>query len=75
MTLEFTLNRGACADVATDCIVVGAFTDGTLTPAARSLDGDGRLAALAARGDLSGATGRSAANFPARRPDTKAQAR
>ena len=60
MTLEFTLNRGACADVATDCIVVGAFTDGTLTPAAQSLDGEGRLAALAARGDLSGATGRSA---------------
>ena len=59
MTLEFTLNRGAPAEVATDCIVVGAFTDGALTPAAQSLDGEGRLAALAARGDLPGTTGRS----------------
>jgi len=59
MTLEFTLNRVAPADVATDCIVVGAFSDGALTPAAQALDCDGRLAALAARGDIPGATGRS----------------
>ncbi|MDH5830302.1 leucyl aminopeptidase [Luteimonas sp. M1R5S18] len=59
MTLEFTLNRAAPATAATDCIVVGAFSDGTLTPAAQALDGEGRLAALAARGDVSGATGRS----------------
>ena len=59
MTLEFTLNRGPAADVATDCIVVGAFTGGALTPAAQSLDREGRLAALAARGDVSGAAGRT----------------
>jgi leucyl aminopeptidase len=59
MTLEFTLNRGPAAEVATDCIVVGAFTGGALTPAAQSLDREGRLAALAARGDVSGATGRT----------------
>ena len=59
MTLEFTLNHVAPADVATDCIVVGAFSDGALTPAAQALDGEGRLAALAARGDIPGATGRS----------------
>ncbi|WP_202844405.1 leucyl aminopeptidase [Luteimonas saliphila] len=59
MTLEFTLNRTAPADAATDCIVVGAFSDGSLSPAALALDGEGRLAALASRGDISGATGRS----------------
>src|SRR5690606_22954397 len=59
MTLEFTLNRAAPADAATDCIVVGAYSDGSLTPAAQALDGEGRLAALAGRGDISGATGRS----------------
>lgn len=36
MTLEFTLNRGPAADVATDCIVVGAFTGGALTPAGKN---------------------------------------
>ena len=59
MTLEFTLNRASAAAAATDCVVVGAFSDGTLTPAAQALDGEGRLAALIARGDISGATGRS----------------
>jgi len=59
MTLEFTLNRSAAATAATDCVVVGAFSDGTLTPSAQALDGEGRLATLLARGDISGATGRS----------------
>ena len=60
MTLEFTLNRAAPAGATTDCIVLGAFADGSLTPAAQALDGEGRLAALVARGDISGATGRHA---------------
>ncbi|HSR64922.1 MAG TPA: leucyl aminopeptidase [Xanthomonadaceae bacterium] len=62
MSLEFTLNRAAPASAAVDCVVVGAFADNSLTPAAQALDAasGGRLAALAARGDLSGKTGRTA---------------
>ncbi|HRO27888.1 MAG TPA: leucyl aminopeptidase [Luteimonas sp.] len=59
MTLEFTLNRAAPGGALADCVVVGAFSDGSLTPAAQALDGEGRLAALATRGDLSGATGKT----------------
>jgi leucyl aminopeptidase len=62
MSLEFTLNQAAPADTAADCVVVGAFADGTsasLTPTARALDAasGGRLAALVSRGDISGKTG------------------
>jgi leucyl aminopeptidase len=66
MSLEFTLNQAAPAETATDCIVVGAFAGGnaggapaTLSPAAQALDAasGGRLAALLARGDISGKTG------------------
>ena len=62
MTLEFTLNTEAPATVATDCVVVGAWADGSLTPAAQAIDAasGGRLKALLARGDLSGKTGRTA---------------
>jgi leucyl aminopeptidase len=62
MTLEFTLNHDAPAAARTDCIVVGAFADNTLTPAAQAIDGasGGRLAALLARGDVSGKTGKTA---------------
>jgi leucyl aminopeptidase len=62
MTLEFTLNHDAPATAHTDCIVVGAFADSSLTPAAQAIDGasGGRLAALLARGDVSGKTGRTA---------------
>ena len=62
MTLEFTLNTEAPATVATDCVVVGAWADGSLTPAAQAIDtaSGGRLKALLARGDLSGKTGRTA---------------
>ncbi|MGY1408679.1 MULTISPECIES: leucyl aminopeptidase [unclassified Luteimonas] len=59
MTLEFTLNRSTAGATGTDCVVVGAFSDGSLSPAAQALDGEGRLAALVTRGDISGATGRS----------------
>jgi len=59
MALEFTLNHVAPAAATVDCLVVGAYADHTLTPAAQALDAasGGRLAALAQRGDLSGKTG------------------
>ncbi|NYZ62121.1 leucyl aminopeptidase [Luteimonas deserti] len=62
MTLEFSLNHAAPADLATDCLVVGVFADGPLAGAAAALDtaSGGRLAALAQRGDVSGKAGRSA---------------
>ncbi|MEN1972172.1 leucyl aminopeptidase [Luteimonas sp. MJ204] len=61
MTLKLALNSASPATAAVDCIVVGAYADKTLTPAARALDeaSGGRLSALAARGDISGATGRT----------------
>jgi len=60
MSLEFSLNHNAPATVATDCVVVGAFADGSLTPAGQAIDAasGGRLQALAGRGDLSGKTGK-----------------
>ncbi|MGS1080418.1 leucyl aminopeptidase [Pseudoxanthomonas beigongshangi] len=62
MTLEFTLNHDAPASAGFDCVVVGAYGDKTLTPAAQAIDtaSGGRLAALVARGDVSGKTGRTA---------------
>lgn len=62
MTLELELNHDAPATVQTDCVVVGAFADNTLTPAAQALNtaSGGRLTALIERGDISGKTGRTA---------------
>jgi len=62
MSLEFTLNRDAANAVQTDCVVVGAFADNSLTPSAQAIDSasGGRLAALLARGDVVGKTGRTA---------------
>ncbi|MCL1634602.1 leucyl aminopeptidase [Luteimonas sp. SX5] len=62
MALELELNRDAPATVQTDCVVVGAFADNTLTPAAQALNAasGGRLTALIERGDISGKTGRTA---------------
>ncbi|HEY5804641.1 MAG TPA: leucyl aminopeptidase [Lysobacter sp.] len=62
MALEFDLNRDAPAAAHTDCVVVGAFADNSLTPAARALDeaSGGRLSALLERGDASGKTGKTA---------------
>ncbi|MCL6712196.1 leucyl aminopeptidase [Pseudomonas sp. R2.Fl] len=61
MTLEFTLNHDAPASAGVDCVVVGAYGDKTLTPAAQAIDAasGGRLAALVARGDISGKTGKT----------------
>ncbi|GAA4999502.1 leucyl aminopeptidase [Pseudoluteimonas lycopersici] len=62
MSLEFALNATAPAAAAVDCVVVGAFADGSLTPAAQALDAasGGRISALAKGGDVSGKTGRTA---------------
>ncbi|KAF1708280.1 leucyl aminopeptidase [Pseudoxanthomonas sangjuensis] len=67
MALEFLLNQDAPATAAFDCIVVGAFSNGTpadrgLTPAAQAIDAasGGRLSALLERGDVSGKTGKTA---------------
>ena len=62
MSLEFDLNHAAPATVRTDCVVVGAFADKSLTPAAQALDGasGSRIAALLERGDVSGKTGKTA---------------
>ncbi|GGD34430.1 leucyl aminopeptidase [Pseudoxanthomonas indica] len=62
MTLEFTLNQEAPAHAMVDCVVVGVYADKTLTAAAQAIDGAsaGRLAALVARGDVSGKTGKTA---------------
>jgi len=61
MSLEFRLNRPDPAAADADCVVVGLFADGSLPASARALDAasGGRLAALVARGDLSGKTGRT----------------
>ena len=59
MSLEFTLNHAAPASAGFDCIIVGAFSDKSLSPAAQALDAasGGRLAALVERGDVGGKTG------------------
>ncbi|HVK51642.1 MAG TPA: leucyl aminopeptidase [Pseudoxanthomonas sp.] len=62
MTLEFTLNQDAPALASVDCVIVGVYADKTLTPSAQAIDSasEGRLAALVARGDVSGKTGKTA---------------
>ena len=62
MSLEFALNATAPAAANVDCVVVGAFADGSLTPAAQAIDAasGGRIAALVKSGDVSGKTGRTA---------------
>ena len=65
MALAFTLHTGAPADAATlasDCIVVGAYADKTLTTTGQALDAasGGRISALIERGDVSGKTGKTA---------------
>ena len=60
MPLEFSLSQEAPASAATDCVVVGAWADASLTPAAQAIDAasGGRLKALLARGDVNGKTGK-----------------
>lgn len=62
MALEFDLNRPEPAAADTDCVVLGLYADGRLTPAGDALDGasGGRLKQLIARGDATGKAGRTA---------------
>jgi len=62
MALQFDLNQDAATTAKVDCVVVGAFSDNTLTDAGKAIDqaSDGRLAALLERGDASGKTGKTA---------------
>lgn len=62
MTLEFSLNHDNATSAKTDCVVVGAFADASLTPAAQAIDqaSGGKLSALVAAGDVSGKTGKTA---------------
>ena len=61
MTLQFDLFHADPTSVATDCIVLGIFADGALSPAGEAVDraSHGRLRALVARGDVSGKAGRT----------------
>ncbi|MFT4178129.1 MAG: leucyl aminopeptidase [Thermomonas sp.] len=62
MSLELRLNSVSPVAASVDCVVVGAFADGSLTPAAAAIDtaSGGRLKALAERGDVSGKSGKTA---------------
>jgi len=59
--IQFTLASGVPATQRTQALVVGAFSDGTLSPAAQAIDGAsrGRLTALIERGDLESKAGSS----------------
>src|SRR5690242_7363055 len=62
MSLQFELNPADPTTVATDCLILGVFADGTLGAAGAAVDAasGGRLRALVARGDVSGKPGRTA---------------
>ena len=62
MALEFQLNLLDPSAADHDCVVIGVYADNGLSPAAQALDAasGGRLAALIARGDVSGKTGHTA---------------
>ena len=61
MALEFHINSSDPGATDHDCTVVAVFADGALSASAQALDetSKGRLAALVARGDVSGKVGRS----------------
>ena len=62
MSLEFSLNPHAPITAQVDCLIVGVFADGSLSPAGKAVDAasNGRLQALITRGDVSGKTGKTA---------------
>ena len=61
MALTFNHTQNNPATDSSDCVVIGAFSDKTFNPAGHQLDaaGNGRLSALAARGDISGKSGQA----------------
>ncbi len=61
MALTFSHTQNSPVSAASDCIVIGAFNNKTFNAAGAALDAasNGRLTALAERGDISGKTGQS----------------
>jgi len=61
MALRFLPSQNPIHTDASDCIVVGAFSDKTFSPSGTTLDAatGGRLKTLAERGDISGKTGQT----------------
>ena len=61
MALRFIPSQSPVHTDASDCVVVGAFSDKTFSPSVTALDAaaGGRLKALAERGDISGKTGQT----------------
>ena len=62
MSLEFTLTQASPLAALVDCLIVGAFADGSLSPTGQAVDTacEGKLKALIARGDIDGKTGKTA---------------
>ena len=61
MALDFQLNPANPVAAQADCVVVGIYADNSLSNAGQAVDAasGGRLAALSARGDISGKIGRT----------------
>jgi leucyl aminopeptidase len=57
--MTINLSSGAAQTHPTQCLVIGVFSDGALTPAAKAVDADagGKIAALVKRGELAAAAG------------------
>ena len=57
--MKYTITTGDCADISTDCLVVGVYAGSKLTPSAITIDHatNGLLKRLAKRGDFEGASG------------------
>jgi leucyl aminopeptidase len=57
--MKYTITTGDCADIYTDCIVVGVYAPNKLTPSAIAVDqaAGGLLKRLSKRGDIEGTSG------------------
>ena len=57
--MKYTITTGDCADISTDCLVVGVYAGSKLTPSAVAVDqaAGGLLKRLVKRGDIEGASG------------------
>ena len=57
--MKYTITTGDCADISTDCLVVGVYAGKKLTPSAIAVDQatGGLLKRLAKRGDIEGVSG------------------
>ena len=57
--MKYTITTGGCADISTDCLVVGVYAGSKLTPSAVAVDkaAGGLLKRLVKRGDIEGISG------------------